>query len=724
MKLFELFATLTIDTSEFEKGVKSAQKEVKGFSKLSAMSASDASQKLEKLGKKAISIGKTVAVGATAIFSAVGAFAKKSLDEYADREQLVGGVETLFKDAAGTVERYARTAYKTAGMSANQYMETVTSFSARLMQGLGGDTKEAAEMANLAITDMSDNANKMGTDMASIEYAYQGFAKQNYTMLDNLKLGYGGTASEMARLINDSGVLGKTMTVTANNLNDVSFDTIIRAIHEIQTNMGITGTTAEEAEDTISGSFNTMKASWQNLLAGMSMDDSKIAHIRREEAFTESVETWLSNIKEPILNFIENLPDTLSAVLPAATDAAFDVGAAIIAEIYNGLTGSDITSDDVSGVLNNIATSAGDALTNTTSFLNDLLTWMQTNGVSFKDSLTIITGALLAFKNAANPKGTIIGLALTGLSLIITNWDDVKKIAGAAWDTIKGFFSETVPAAFTNAIEGLIDIWNNVKNAVVGVYNEITKLFSIDQPVVAEGQTFGNTEAYNAVNAWTDSLLTEDEIAKQNAWATAQAALGGAEAASTFSNAYVIWLERNGLDFGARVPASWFEGAEEAIKGSLDDMDLEAPLDAAWDGATGEILQDGLNKMNLSAPISVRPSLALGSGGIVSQFNDIDTSKLIPGHASGLDYVPYDDYIARLHQGEMVLTKNEANMWRSGQSGQQVNIAAITAAVANAIAERPVAINIDGKAFAAMTAKEMNRAIGNRNIQTIMGMGG
>ena len=178
----------------------------------------------------------------TAAASGVAFLTKSSLEQYAEYEQLVGGVETLFKQSADIVQQYADNAYKTAGMSSNEYMDTVTSFSASLLQGLGGDTAKAAEVANQAITDMSDNANKMGTSMQMIQNAYQGFAKQNYTMLDNLKLGYGGTQEEMARLINDSGVLGDAFVATANNINEVSFDKIIEAIHVVQTNMGVTGT--------------------------------------------------------------------------------------------------------------------------------------------------------------------------------------------------------------------------------------------------------------------------------------------------------------------------------------------------------------------------------------------------------------------------------------------------------------------------------------------------
>ena len=175
---------------------------------------------------------------------------KQAIASYSDYEQLVGGVETLFKDSSGIVENYANNAYKTAGLSANEYMDTVTSFSASLLQSLNGDTAKSAEVADKAITDMSDNANKMGTSMESIQNAYQGFAKQNYTMLDNLKLGYGGTKSEMERLIGDANKLAKAQG-QAGNLTIESYADVVEAIHLVQDNMGITGTTAKEASTTV-----------------------------------------------------------------------------------------------------------------------------------------------------------------------------------------------------------------------------------------------------------------------------------------------------------------------------------------------------------------------------------------------------------------------------------------------------------------------------------------
>lgn len=258
---------------------------------------------VKALAKVSVAAAKIGVVAATVVATGLTAMTKSAVEQYADYEQLVGGVETLFKDSSDKVVGYANNAYKTAGLSANEYMDTVTSFSASLLQGLGGDTEKAAETANLAITDMSDNANKMGTDMASIQNAYQGFAKQNYTMLDNLKLGYGGTASEMARLINDSGVLGDTMTVTADNVNSVSFDKMIEAIHVVQTDMGITGTTAKEAATTIQGSIGMMKSAWTNLLTGMA-DPS------------QDMGVLINNLVDSVMAVADNLVPRIADTLP------------------------------------------------------------------------------------------------------------------------------------------------------------------------------------------------------------------------------------------------------------------------------------------------------------------------------------------------------------------------------------------------------------------------
>ena len=268
------------------------------------------------LGKIGSAVNTAVKASAAAVGAAsagVAALGTACINAYADYEQLAGGVETLFKDSAETIHSFADNAYKTAGLSANEYMETVTSFSASLLQSLDGDTEKAAAAADLAITDMADNANKMGTAMESIQYAYQGFAKQNYTMLDNLKLGYGGTKEEMQRLLAD-----------AEKLSGVKYDLssyadIVEAIHVIQTEMGITGTTAKEASTTIQGSVASMKAAWANLMVGMADDTQNFDMLLSN--FIESIGTVADNLLPRIGIVIEGMGKLVAGLAPEIASA-------------------------------------------------------------------------------------------------------------------------------------------------------------------------------------------------------------------------------------------------------------------------------------------------------------------------------------------------------------------------------------------------------------------
>jgi phage-related protein len=299
----------------------------------------------EESGKKLSSgmkIGVAAIAAATVAASAmVGKLAKDAIDAYADYEQLSGGVDKLFGGAADAVKASADTAYKTAGMSANAYMENVTGFSASLISGLKGDTTKAAELANVAISDMSDNANTYGTDMESIQRTYQGFAKGQFGMLDNLKLGYGGSQAEMARLINDSGVLGDTM-VTAADVSKVSMDKIIEAVHKTQENMGIAGTTAKEAASTISGSLASTQAAWTNVMASFGTG-SDMAIEQAVNGLIESAGNFVSNISKIlpdvlggvsglIMALIDIVPDLLADLLPAFIDG--------IVRVLKGLVGA------------------------------------------------------------------------------------------------------------------------------------------------------------------------------------------------------------------------------------------------------------------------------------------------------------------------------------------------------------------------------------------------
>lgn len=268
----------------------------------------EASDKVSGIGDKLkgglATAGKVAAIGVGAATTAVAALTKSAVDGYADFEQLTGGVETLFKSSADTVMGYAENAHKTAGLSANEYMETVTSFSASLLQSLGGDTQMAAEMADMAIIDMADNANKMGTDLSMIQNAYSGFAKQNFTMLDNLKLGYGGTQEEMKRLLADA------QAISGIEYDISSYADVVEAIHVIQTEMGITGTTAKEASETIGGSVSAMKSAWQNLTVGFADENANIDELL--DNFLASVGTVATNILPVVERILGNVFQALA----------------------------------------------------------------------------------------------------------------------------------------------------------------------------------------------------------------------------------------------------------------------------------------------------------------------------------------------------------------------------------------------------------------------------
>lgn len=335
--------------------------------------------------------------------AAVGKILKSAVMGAADLEQSLGGIETLFKDSAQTVIQNAQNAWSTAGISANQYMEQATSFSATLLKSLGGDTAAAAEYADKAIIDMSDNANKMGTDISSIQSAYQGFAKQNYTMLDNLKLGYGGTASEMARLINDSGVLGDSVEVTTETVKDIPFATVIDAINKIQQDLGITGATATEGTTTLSGAIGQLKASTANLTAelGMALLPVITPLINK---LTEMVQ-WFTSLDDETKQTIVIVLGVVAAIGPLIT-------------IFTGLK------------------TAVSAVTNVFSFLT--------------------TGTL-------GPAILIIGALVAAGVALYKNWDAIcawadrlKEKISTAFNNIKNTITDKINAA-KEAVKGAVD---------------------------------------------------------------------------------------------------------------------------------------------------------------------------------------------------------------------------------------------------------------------------
>lgn len=312
MDLFDLVAKITLDSSEYEKGIKGAEE---GTSALSS--------KWSAFGKVAGVAGAAAvaAIGAAAV--GVGKLTKKSIEAYANYEQLAGGVKKLYGDASDEVMKFANQAYKTSGMSANQYMEQATSFSAALINSLNGDASKAAKQTDVAMRAISDNFNTFGGDIQNVQNAFQGFAKQNYSMLDNLKLGYGGTKGEMARLVDDANEYAKTIGM-AGDLSMDSFSDIVTAIDLIQQKQGIAGTTAKEAATTIEGSLNMTKAAWENLVAGFANPDADLGQLMDNLVVAivgdKEGEGLLNNIIPAVQRAVEGVGKFLQAAIPALSE--------------------------------------------------------------------------------------------------------------------------------------------------------------------------------------------------------------------------------------------------------------------------------------------------------------------------------------------------------------------------------------------------------------------
>lgn len=412
----------------------------------------EASKNVETLsGKFKNGLATAAKVGAAAVSAAatgIAVLTKNALNNYAEYEQLVGGVDTLFKDSSAKVQEYAANAYKTAGLSANEYMDTVTSFSASLLQSLGGDTAAAADMADVAITDMSDNANKMGTDMASIQNAYQGFAKQNYTMLDNLKLGYGGTKEEMQRLIDDANALNAAQGKYT-NYSIESYADIVSAIHDVQVEMGIYGTTADEASTTIQGSVSSMKAAWANLLVGIADDNANFKTLT--EQFVDSLVTVGENIIPRINIIIQGLTQLITeasqTIIPLAVQILLENLPSIVA------AGMDLIIALVSGILDNIDMLIDCVLEMVDVIVDKLI-----------DNLPkLIDGGIRLIAALAN-----------GLIRAIPNL--VSKIPQIISSIVKGLISG-IPAIFDvgkNIVEGL---WNGIKSMGSWVSGKVKDFF-------------------------------------------------------------------------------------------------------------------------------------------------------------------------------------------------------------------------------------------------------
>lgn len=759
MDVFNLYAKLSLNTDDYEKGVEKAKG---GASSLMDVFSGTLLGNVVSDGLRSVANGITE-IGKTAANMAVS-IGKASLDSYADYEQLVGGVETLYKDSAGIIESYAKDAYKNVGLSANDYMETSTSFAAALVSSFGGDTEKAAEMANTAISDMSDNANKMGTNMQSIQDAYNGFAKQNYTMLDNLKIGYGGTQAEMKRLIKEAAAMTDTqkeLGVTVDS-NSMSYANIVQAIHVVQANMGIMGTTSKEAATTIQGSTASMKSAWENLLTGIADPEQDFQAL--VDNLVDSVITAGNNIipriKEIVPTLIDGLSELVTQLAPYVSSVIMELEPTIEEGLQALFGGLSSVASELQPIVADVFSFFGDAIISGLtsaienpdfSFLLDIFDNVKTAVEEVVPVIEEIAPALVTVGAAV--KGWQIG---TKIQKMVTAFDEAKVAVSlfsmglSDTEIAQGALNGALKASEVRAglLTGKISLMTLAQAAAAkaqAAFNAVLAANPITLVVVAIGALVGilavlyakNEDFRNGVNAALDAIPAKIqevvafvqpyvEAAMQvigqavtqvitdltpviqsigeafiAAWNLVQTVWAWASAffQAIFQSIVVIFTPFapiiSGFFQGAwiiiqsiwNVAVSFFQTVFDLITGVFSTIDavLSGDFQGAWesiqgifDGAFGFFSTVGQNVVE-----GIKGGIAAVWGGLVSfvqglwdgiksifviNASDVKNNTGSDGsHAGGMDYVPYNNYVANLHRGEMVLTADEADSYRRGK---------------------------------------------------------
>lgn len=646
MKLFELYAELGLDSSNFNNGINAASSAGKNFT-----------EKASQISAVAVAMGHALYEAGKKAVEMAADLAKAVVNEYAETEQLIGGVETMFKEHAGDVIENASNAFRTAGMSANDYMKNVTDFSASLLQGLDGDTAKAAAVADMAIQDMADNANKFGTNIGAIQNAYQGFAKDNFTMLDNLKLGYGGTQEEMARLVNESGVLGESIKVTAETVKDVPLDKIFEAIHKIQEEMGVTGTTAKEASSTISGSASSFAAAWSNVLAGLGNKDADMDKLM-DDLF-ETGKTYVGNIM---------------ALLPTIAENAKEAFV--------------LLGNEISTMLDS-------------AYANLRIAWDTTLPQAITDGANAIISQI----------NTLFGTNIPAIeSIKLPTWEELSESVSTWWAGVRsgletaaewtlGIF--TNPTATAEDMKAAFSAWwsGTAKPAIEAAAQWTLSLFTAptesQEAIIAVVSKWWSTAGEWVSNAcsWVLQLFgVPTETAEQIASVISTWWNG---IASVFADVckVVFSLAAGDTETAKEVILSWWEAIKTTVASLLQvGFDIITPslietigkLQAWWDQV----------KKSLGFVVETTATVHTSEGG-VSRGGGGRSFGDLPGHANGLDWVPYDNYVARLHQGEAVLTRSEASEWRSGNTFATANIEKLLSAILTAV-QNPIPAVIDG----------------------------
>lgn len=580
------------------------------------------------------SIGKSIGsfIKKALLAIGIGDLIKNAIMDGANLEQSIGGVETLFKDSSDAVIDYAQNAWKTAGLSANAYMETATGFAASLLQGVAGDTQKAAEITDMAIIDMSDNANKMGTDMELIQNAYQGFAKQNYTMLDNLKLGYGGTKTEMERLLADAKEL-TGVDYDIDNLADV-----YNAIHVIQENLDITGTTAKEASTTISGSLNAVKGTWENLFADMTLGRDISGDI---EALGESVLAAANNLLPAVKNLLGSAPKVIIEVMQELGPPLIEAGAETIAELASGIaqslpdlisTGMDMLFTIGDAIIDNIDIIIGAGIELIIGLVTGLLNALPRLIAKVPVIISTILETLLGLIPDVIAAGINIFTSL--VSDLPTIISDIVAIIPILIDSIISCIASLIPLIIDTGVElitALVDNLPLIIKEIIGVLpaiiTSIINAFGILTPEIVEAgfQLFTSLvtllpqiilmiveSAYEIVSslidAFVQSFTSFKDVGKQmlagiwegikNGWSSLCNSVNGLIGSLVDNIKKTLGIHSPSRVFRDEVGKMVDLGLAEGITGNMNVV--SSAIDDLSDAATADVVVDTLSKNNIT----------------------------------------------------------------------------------------------------------------------------
>lgn len=604
-----------------------------------------ASSEVDKIGDGIKNkLGTAVKIGGAAI-AALGtatiAIGKTALDAYSNYEQLVGGIDTLFKSSSAKMQQYAANAYQTAGVSANRYMEISTSFAAALVSSLGGNTEAAADMANTAITDMSDNANKMGTSLETVQEAYMSLSRGNYEMLDSLKLGYGGTKSELERLLSDA----EKFSAAQGEVRDFSVDSysdIVEAIHIVQDEMGITGTTFDEAANTISGSIDTMSAAWDNWLTGLGSDDADMGALTDQllssldtvaKNVAPRVGTILGTLGEELVNRGPELAQQIGDMLIKAFTEGFNLVAGVIGEntelptfkidtddVHKALDKLAHTFNTVKDAANDLIVPLGAVLGGITAFraaseVVGIIKGLQAAFTTWRaatEGMTIAQIALNVVMNA-NPFvliATVIGtLVAAFVTLMVTNegfrnavvnaWNQIVATAQAVWGAVVNFFTVTVPQAIQSLITWFSQLPGNIAAFLSTVIANVTAWVAnmVSNAVSAGSQFISGIAGFMSALPGNIASWLSGAISTVVGWVS-QFASNAASAASQFGSKL-----RSGL---AAIPGTLGNIGANIVKGLVNGVTGAAgKLIDAVKGAVGDAIGAAKNLLGIKSPSRV-----------------------------------------------------------------------------------------------------------------------